>query len=37
MNEEPDSRIGRPRQIYIGNPTRDVKPLAERPDCPKKF
>ena len=37
MNEEADSRIGRPRQIYIGSPTRDVRPINEREACPKKF
>ena len=37
MNEEPDSRIGRPRQIYIGSPTRDVQPMYRRPPCPSKY
>ena len=33
MNEDPASRIGRPRQIYIGQPEREVKPLNEREKC----
>ncbi len=33
MNEDPASRIGRPRQIYIGQPEREVKPLNERAKC----
>jgi len=30
MISEPDQKIGRPRQLFIGNVARDVKPLAER-------
>jgi len=30
MIEDPQQRIGRPRQIYTGAPTRDYVPLAER-------
>ncbi|WP_406038231.1 citrate synthase [Succinimonas sp.] len=33
MNEDPASRIGRPRQVYIGQPEREVKPLNEREKC----
>ncbi len=33
MNEEPDSRIGRPRQIYIGSPHREVLPIEDRKPC----
>ncbi len=33
MNEDPASRIGRPRQIYIGEAEREVKPLDERQKC----
>ena len=33
MNEDPASRIGRPRQIYIGEAEREVKPLGERQKC----
>jgi citrate synthase len=33
MNEDPASRIGRPRQIYIGQPEREVKPINEREKC----
>jgi citrate synthase len=31
MISDPEQRIGRPRQLYIGEPTRDVVPIAERP------
>jgi len=31
MVEQPDHRIGRPRQVYIGQTCRPVLPLAERP------
>ena len=37
MNEESDSRIGRPRQIYIGSPTRNVVPIYRREPCPSKY
>ena len=30
MLHDPDSRIGRPRQLYIGAPERDYLPLSER-------
>ncbi len=30
MTEDPTTRIGRPRQIYVGHTKRDVKPLEER-------
>jgi citrate synthase len=30
MMSDPELRIGRPRQLYIGNPKRDVFPIAER-------
>ena len=30
MNEDPTTKIGRPRQVYIGETKRDVVPLAER-------
>jgi citrate synthase len=30
MIEDPQNRIGRPRQIYTGAPTRDYTPIAER-------
>ena len=30
MNEDPDTRIGRPRQIYVGEPERDFVPIDER-------
>ncbi len=30
MIEDPNQRIGRPRQLYTGAPRRDYKPLAER-------
>lgn len=30
MISDPHLRIGRPRQIYIGSPVRDVKPLDKR-------
>lgn len=30
MQSIPDSRLGRPRQIYVGRPLRDVKPLSSR-------
>ena len=31
MNEEPDRKIGRPRQIYTGSTEREYIPLAKRP------
>lgn len=31
MHEDPATRIGRPRQVYIGEPARKFIPLAERP------
>ena len=30
MISDPEQKIGRPRQLYIGSPSRNVKPLAER-------
>jgi citrate synthase len=30
MIEDPAQRIGRPRQIYTGHPTRDYVPMAAR-------
>ncbi len=30
MNEDPSTRIGRPRQIYTGNTVRDYTPLDQR-------
>ncbi len=30
MIAEPDYKIGRPRQLYVGAPRRDVTPLAQR-------
>lgn len=30
MHEDPATRIGRPRQVYIGEPARKFVPLAER-------
>lgn len=30
MMGDPDTKIGRPRQLYIGHPPRHVKPLSER-------
>jgi citrate synthase len=30
MLADKDSRIGRPRQLYIGEPERQYIPLAER-------
>jgi citrate synthase len=30
MLHDPDSRIGRPRQLYVGPPERDYLPLSER-------
>ncbi|PUA18957.1 citrate synthase [Glaciimonas sp. PCH181] len=32
MISDPEQKIGRPRQLFIGSPTRDVVPLAERTD-----
>ena len=31
MISDPEQKIGRPRQLYIGASMRDVKPLSERP------
>ncbi len=31
MISDPEQKIGRPRQLYIGSPRRDVKPIGERP------
>ena len=31
MISDPEQKIGRPRQLYVGAPARDVKPVAERP------
>jgi len=30
MAHDPDTRIGRPRQIYVGEPERDYLPVAQR-------
>ncbi len=31
MREDPGTKIGRPRQLYIGEPKRNFVPLSERP------
>ena len=30
MISDPDQKIGRPRQLYVGAPERDVVPMAQR-------
>jgi citrate synthase len=30
MIGDPEYKIGRPRQLYVGSPRRDVVPLAAR-------
>ncbi|MGZ8317000.1 MAG: citrate synthase [Telluria sp.] len=30
MIGDPEYKIGRPRQLFVGSPTRDVKPVAQR-------
>jgi citrate synthase len=30
MTEDPDTRIGRPRQVYVGAPQRDYVAVHER-------
>jgi citrate synthase len=30
MIEDPGQRIGRPRQLYIGEPARDYVPVSKR-------
>jgi citrate synthase len=30
MIADPEYKIGRPRQLFVGSPSRDVKPLAQR-------
>ena len=30
MISDPDQKIGRPRQLYVGHPKRDVPPIAKR-------
>jgi citrate synthase len=30
MIEDPQQRIGRPRQLYTGEPQRDYMPLSKR-------
>jgi citrate synthase len=30
MITDPEYKIGRPRQLYVGSPRRDVKPMSER-------
>jgi citrate synthase len=30
MIEDPDQRIGRPRQLYTGSPQREYVPVAQR-------
>jgi citrate synthase len=31
MIGDPEYKIGRPRQLFVGSQRRDVKPLADRP------
>ena len=30
MIGDPEYKIGRPRQLYVGSPRRDVKPIGQR-------
>jgi citrate synthase len=30
MIADPEQKIGRPRQLFVGSTTREVKPLAQR-------
>jgi citrate synthase len=30
MIEDPQQRIGRPRQLYVGEPQRDYVPVSKR-------
>jgi citrate synthase len=30
MIEDPEQRIGRPRQLYVGEPKRDYIPVSKR-------
>jgi citrate synthase len=30
MIEDPEQRIGRPRQLYVGEPERDYVPVSKR-------
>jgi citrate synthase len=30
MVADPDTRIGRPRQLYVGHDRRDYKPISKR-------
>ena len=30
MIEDPEQRIGRPRQLYVGEPSRDYVPVSKR-------
>ena len=30
MITDPEYKIGRPRQLYVGSPRRDVVPMSER-------
>jgi citrate synthase len=30
MINDPDTKIGRPRQVYIGEPLRDYTPITAR-------
>jgi citrate synthase len=30
MISDPEQKIGRPRQLYVGSPRRDVTPMAKR-------
>jgi citrate synthase len=30
MISDPEQKIGRPRQLYVGSPRRDVKPISQR-------
>jgi citrate synthase len=32
MIADPEFKIGRPRQLYIGTPARDVPPIHQRID-----
>jgi citrate synthase len=30
MIGDPEYKIGRPRQLFVGSPARDVKPIGQR-------
>jgi len=36
MLTDPEYKIGRPRQLYIGVPQRDVLPITERMERPSE-